>query len=145
MDVALAMLGRRAHPSAAVRRRISEKFGAEEAERVVARLGVLGVLNDAAYAASFVRDRFMRAGYGRERIRADLVRRGVSRKDADTALAELVDTAAERERAARALARFTRLRGTRKEGNRLREAAFRHLVGRGFPIDLIRDLLSGSR
>jgi regulatory protein len=145
MDVALAMLGRRSHPASAVRSRIAGRFGDEEAERVVARLLVLGVLDDAKYAEAFVRDRFRRAGYGRRRIRADLVRRGVAPAAVDAALGAIVDDQAERERAKQALARFTRLRAGRKEGMRLRDAAFRHLIGRGFPGDLVRDLLSGSR
>src|SRR5688572_27310186 len=78
MEVALAMLGRRSHPASAVRSRIAARFSEEQAERVVARLRELGVLDDAAYAEAFVRDRFVRAGYGRERIRADLRRRGVA-------------------------------------------------------------------
>ena len=139
------MLGRRSHPASAVRSRIAARFGEEQAERVVARLRELGVLDDAAYAGAFVHDRFVRAGYGRERIRADLLRRGVASCDIDAALAAIVDDAAERERAERALARFTRLRSGRKDGLRLRDAAFRHLIARGFPGDLVRDLLSGSR
>ena len=106
-----------------------------------------GLLWRAAYAEAFVRDRFLRAGYGRERIRADLKRRGLGATDIDRALSAVVDDQAERERAEGALARFMRLRARRKprDDARLRDAAFRHLVGRGFPGDLVRDLLSGSR
>jgi regulatory protein len=139
------MLGRRGHPSAAVRRRIAAGFGLDEAERVVERLQSLGVLDDAAYAVAFVRDRFERAGYGRERIRADLSSRGIGAEHTEAALAAIVDDVRERTCAEQALVRFTRLRSRRKTATRLREAAFRHLIGRGFPADLVRDLLSSSR
>ena len=141
MDVALAMLGRRSLPAARVRDRLVRNFGAEEADRVIARLQELRVLDDTRYAESFVRDRFGRAGYGRERIRADLGSRGVARGDIDAAIGAVIDADAERAAAARALERFKCLKGDRLDSRKLREAAFRHLIGRGFPLGLVRDLL----
>jgi regulatory protein len=144
MDVALAMLGRRSQPIARVRERLVRRFGPDEADRVIARLLELCVLDDARYAESFVRDRFGRAGYGRERIRADLGSRGVSRGDIETAIAALLHPDAERAAAERALERFKRLKGDRLEPRKLRESAFRHLIARGFPLALVRDLLGSS-
>jgi regulatory protein len=145
MQAALAMLGRRALSAARVRERLAREFGAEEAERVVTRLLGLGVLDDRRYAEAFTRDRALRAGHGRARIRADLLARGVSAADVDAAIAAVVDPAAERERAAGALERFRRVRATRArraDERKLREAAFRHLLGRGFSVDLVRELLA---
>jgi regulatory protein len=142
MEAALAMLGRRAYPAAGVRERLARTFEAEEVERVVARLTELAVLDDRAYAERFARDRFERAGYGRERIRADLLARGIAREHVETALRSVVDDAGERERAVRALGKFrSRARG---EAHEARETAFRHLVSRGYPVDLVRDLIDRS-
>jgi SOS response regulatory protein OraA/RecX len=139
------MLGRRAYPSAHVRERIAASFGAEQAESVVARLFELRVLDDRAYAERFARDRFERAGYGSERIRTDLLTRGLAPADVDSALAAVIDDARERERAEAALQRFCRVSGSAPSDPhrdpKLRDAAFRHLVGRGFPIDLVHELL----
>jgi regulatory protein len=104
----------------------------------------LGLLDDNAFAEGFVRDRFLRAGYGRERIRNDLRRKGVARSDIEAAIAAVVDVGTERRQAEEALERF-RARRTRVDDERkLREAAFRHLVGRGFGIALVRDVLDVS-
>ncbi len=134
-----------------MRERIAGRFGDEEAARVVRRLGELRLLDDRDWAERFARDRFERGGYGRERIRAELVRRGLDAADIEAALAAVVSDEGERARAAAVLARFRGLRAARAGrraddgGARAREAAFRHLIGRGFPLDLVRDLLDGSR
>jgi SOS response regulatory protein OraA/RecX len=94
-----------------------------------------------------VRDRFERAGYGRERIRADLRARGIAAQEIRTAIASVIDDAKERACAARALERFCARRGPARHGGtedatrRVRDAAFRHLVGRGFPVGLVTELL----
>jgi regulatory protein len=145
MDAALAMLGRRSHPAARVRERIEARFGAETADRTVARLLELRVLDDRAFAEAFTRDRFERAGYGRERIRAELLARGVAKADVEAAVGSIVDPERERETAGRALERFCGRRGGPCGGERkLRDAAFRHLMGRGFPLELVYELLGST-
>ena len=138
------MLARRALPAARLRERLRRAFDADEVERAVERLIELQVLDDGAFAESFVRDRFERAGYGRERIRADLAARGIAREAAEAAIARLIDDDRERETAIRALERFRCARERRGDPQRTREAAFRHLIGRGFGFDLVRDLLRHS-
>jgi regulatory protein len=138
------MLGRRAMAAAALRERLRRSFDDEHVEQAVKRLVELRVLDDAVYAESFVRDRFERRGYGRERIRAELAARGCERDAAAQAIARVIDERREREVAARALGRFRRLNSRRKTPQQERAAAFRHLIGRGFALDLVRDLLGGS-
>jgi len=147
MQAALAMLARRSQPSARIRERIIDRFGSEAAERTLSRLSELRLLDDAAFAERFVRDRFERAGYGRERIRADLLARGIANAEVQAAISAVIDEGGERERAEKALAHFRRARArrtaatARNAARKLNEAAFRHLIGRGFPVALVRELL----
>jgi regulatory protein len=139
------MLARRAQPAAALREKLLRTFPTDEVEPVIARFEELGLLDDGAYAETFVRDRFLRAGYGRERIRRDLLRKGVARAQIDAAIDAVVDAATERSQAEQALQRFRTRRARTDDPRKLREAAFRHLVGRGFALALVRELLDVSQ
>lgn len=141
------MLSRRSQPAAGLREKLHRKFpeeGREEIEEILARFAELGLLDDRAYAETFVRDRFLRAGYGRRRIAQDLQRKGVTTADAAAAIERVVDDATERRMAGRALERFRARRAHVREPGKVREAAFRHLISRGFEVSLVRDLLAVS-
>jgi len=143
----LSLLARRPWSSAALRQRLVEKFEEAEVEEAINRLLELGLLDDRTYAESFVRDRFERSGYGRYRIRKDLISKGISPEDADAVIADLIGEQRERDGGMAALERFWRRRppaDSGEAGQKWRQAAFRHLVGRGFPSELVRDLLKVS-
>jgi len=154
-DAALAMLGRRTMSAAGLREKLRSKFPGRdrdeaedeaggEIERVIVRFCDLGLLDDTAYAETFARDRFLRAGYGRRRIEQDLQRKGVAACDIAVAIERVVDEPTERRMAERALERFRARRAHVEDAQKLREAAFRHLIGRGFSVSLVRDLLAVS-
>jgi regulatory protein len=134
----LSALARRAFSRDELRRRLLERHDADEVEAALARMGELGLLDDLEYARTFVRDRFERRGYGRVRIASELGARGVAAAEAAAAIEEVVDAERERERAASTLERYLARRGDQA---RAREGAYRHLTARGFPADLVRDLL----
>lgn len=137
----MALLARRPYSAARVRDKLAADFTATEADAAVARLLELRMLDDRAYAETVARDRLERGGYGRHRIRRDLLAAGIGVPDADAAIAEVVDEGRERERAASILERFRR----RASGDvRRPDAEFRHLVSRGFPAEMVRDLLEVS-
>lgn len=90
-DLALAdafrLLGHRARSTAEVRRRLLAREHAPEA--VEAALQTLiddGLLDDAAFAASYVADKRRLAGWGTQRIRRGLSEAGVARPDVEAAL-----------------------------------------------------------
>ena len=141
------MLGRRSQPAAGLREKLRRKFpevGRDEIEEIIARFAELGLVDDLAYAETFARDRFLRAGYGRRRIAQDLARKGVATADVAAAIERVVDDATEREMAGRALERFRARRAQVSDPGKVREAAFRHLISRGFDVSLVRDLLAVS-
>jgi len=149
------LLARRPYSRSGLRERLLEKYSDIEADAAVARLVEQGLLEDRAYAESFVRERFERRGQGRLRIIDGLRTAGVDAALAEAVVADMIDDRAERERAAAVLAVYRRRRGvggiggvagrkTTADRAHGEEAAFRHLTGRGFAAELVRDLLGVS-
>ena len=123
---------------------VSKGFTEALAEDTIADLDRLGLLDDAAYARQYATSRFNGPGYGPARIRQDLIRRGVARRDIDAALealAESEDLGAEaREQAAkkwRSLASEEDLRKRQKK-------TLDYLVRRGFGFDQARSAVEAA-
>lgn len=133
---ALAGLSAKARTTREVRDALARKGFAEPVvEDTVADLVRLGLVDDAAYARAFARDRFNGRGYGPARLRQDLMRKGVARDAIDGALAELSEAEdlgeAAREQAEKkwqSLASEADLRKRKKK-------TMDYLVRRGFGFD----------
>lgn len=144
------MLARRALTRAEVESRLLARSDEAISAAAMERLERLRVLDDEALALRLAEDALVRRSLGRYRIRTELLRRGIAEELADRTIAEVVNEEGERESAALVLARFRTARGRRDragdpdERRKGASAAYRHLVGRGFPAGLVRDLLGLS-
>jgi regulatory protein len=130
----LALKGR----TAAEVRRLLDRRGFEpgEIEGVLARLIRSGYLNDAEFAASYVRTRGARRALGPVRLAAELRAKGIADADIAAALAARAATEDPAVAAARAAARkWQSLRHLTPEVARRRLAA--HLERQGFSTDLV--------
>jgi regulatory protein len=143
-DYALWLLGRQAYTAAEVRARLLRRSLPEpDAQRVVDRLLELGLLDDKAYAQSYVERRA--ATRGRLALRQELSRKGVPQALIDQALATHRDD--DERQAAIALLhkqawRFEAAKGSdRDAAARARAKAYALLVRRGFPPDAVREAL----
>ncbi len=143
-DYALWLLGRQAYTAAEVRARLLRRSLPEaDAQRVVERLLELGLLDDAAYAQSYVERRATQRG--RLALQQELSRKGVAQGLIDRALGERGDD--DQRRAAVALLhkqawRFEAAGGDdRDAAARARAKAYALLVRRGFPPDAVREAL----
>jgi regulatory protein len=143
-DYALWLLGRQAYTAAELRRRLLRRgLADDEAERVVARLEELQLIDDARYAQAYVRSR--RHAKGALGLRHELRRRGLEETHVETALLE--EGAADQAAAAAGLlaAHAWRFEGARSEDPetarkaRARAAAF--LARRGFEPDAVAEAL----
>ncbi len=86
---ALVLLDRRDYSRAELLRKLAEKgFEQAAAEAAVDRLVSLGFVDDARYAPIVVRH-YAAKGYGAQRIRGELQRRGIPRALWDDAMAEM--------------------------------------------------------
>lgn len=106
-DRALSMLAFRARSSAELARSLVRKGEPKDlVDRAVNRLQEQGLLDDAAFAASFTRAKVLGAQQSKRRVQQDLARKGVARTVTDAAIAavfeeEEVDQRAVVEQAAR--------------------------------------------
>jgi regulatory protein len=132
LDVAARMLARSALTEAALRERLVAKgYQLATATRTVARCRELGYISDERLA--FERARTLRArGAGCLRIAADLAARGLPDAVAEAALDASREGQSEAAWAQRVLERAGRPSGAR---------AWRLLAARGFPDDVLADLV----
>jgi regulatory protein len=90
-DRALNLLSFRARSSRELQRRLTEKGGSRErADRVIERLRLAGLVNDADFARQLTRSK-LAGGASRRRVHQELFKRGVSREVADEAVAEVAE------------------------------------------------------
>jgi regulatory protein len=139
-NTALSLLARRAHTRSELRRKLLLRSVPEaEIEACLDALAARGWLNDAATAASLAASR-SRSGRGRTRIAAELASKGVSRRDAEAALAAL-DPAEERKALRRALEKRARALPAGLTGRARSKKLFDHLVRRGFAPSAVLEAL----
>ena len=88
-EKALALLDRRDYSRAELLRKLTEKdYDEAEAAEAVDRLTELGFVDDARYAPIIVRH-YAAKGYGPQRVRQELQRRGIPKELWDTAMQEM--------------------------------------------------------
>ena len=141
-DAALTLLSYRPRSAAELRRRLARKgFEAEVVEACVDGLGDLGVVDDAAFAEGFVRDRVRLRPHGRRRLRQELRAKGVDDETASAAIDEVMEgeDASDLDLARAAAARWRPRAG--EEPGRARRRLFAFLARRGFGGDAIRAVL----
>ena len=110
-----------------------------QVKQTISRLAELRYLNDCAFAQRWIESRFARKPMGRERLRAELLARGITESLADHAIREALRGVDEEALARRAL------RVKQGRGSRLgRVRAARLLRQRGFEQETI-DRIIGSR
>jgi regulatory protein len=134
-DRAVKLLALRPHFVAEVERKLRQRgYEVGEVAAAIARLTELGYVDDAATAAEYVRLQRERKGWGRTRLRAELLRRGVSERVAAEVLATSTDED-ELELARRELVRW------RRGGGGERAQLARRLERKGFPARVIVSVL----
>jgi regulatory protein len=139
---ALSLLAVRQRSRAELRRRLRAKgFGAAVVEACLERLESLRLVDDAAFAGAFARDRIRFRPQGAQRTVRELRGRGV---DEDTALeavreARTEEGAGEADLARQAAAKWRRRAGEAPESARRRLYGF--LARRGFDPEVVREVV----
>jgi regulatory protein len=142
-EAALTLLSYRPRSAEELRRRLARKgFDAEVVEECVEALGNVGVVDDAAFAETFVRDRVRLRPQGARRMRQELRAKGVDAETASAAIAEVmeVEDASEVDLARAAAARWKPRPGEERDRARRRLHGF--LARRGFGGDAVRTVLA---
>ena len=137
----MRLLARREHGRRELYGKLTRKgFDPETVERVLDALASTGGLSDERYAQGFVRERLER-GWGRDRIYAELMQRGIAETLAEAALEER----SSREDGCERIEAVRRKKFGPDKPNDYKEQArqARFLQYRGFPMDQIRSLIFG--
>lgn len=141
-EAALRLLAVRPRSAAELARRLRMKgYEPEIGEEVIARLRELGMVDDAAFAGTLVRDRVRLRPQGARRLASELRAKGV---DDETARAAIRETMAGEETDERELARRAAEKWRPRPGEepaRARRRLHGFLARRGFDAEVIREIL----
>lgn len=137
---AMDLLARREHGRVELTRKLRSRGAADELiEAALDRLAEEGLLSEARYLEAFVGYR-ARSGYGPLRIREELTQRGLARGDIEQALRDSgIDWREQLQDTWR-----RKFAGELPADNRERARQGRFLSYRGYPLDLIGQLLRGA-
>jgi regulatory protein len=141
-EAALALLAHRPRAAEELRRRLLRKgFGDEVAAACVEGLEGLGLVDDASFSQTFVRDRVRLRPHGKRRLRQELRAKGVDEETAAAAIDEVMETedATEDDLARGAAARWKPRPG--EDPFRARRRLHGFLARRGFGPDAIRAVI----
>lgn len=141
-EAALSLLSFRPRTAAELRKRLTEKeFPADVAADVVERLGEMGLVDDSAFAETFVRDRVRLKPKGKRLLARELRVRGVDAARAEDAIDEVMERTetSETDLARQAAAKWRPRAGEDPRKVRARLHAF--LARRGFGTDAIREVI----
>ena len=140
-QTALRFLSHRMRTGREVRDKLAARgFDGGTVSTVVDRLTEVGLINDAEYAAAFLRTSLKLRPRSYRVLLSELLKKGVSRDTAGRAIAESVELAPEVETARRVMAKASRTYGRLPDGERRRKL-FSFLARRGFSPDTISELL----
>ncbi|MEL6616529.1 MAG: RecX family transcriptional regulator, partial [Bacteroidota bacterium] len=138
-QAALDYVSRGSKTTTEVRRSLARRgFSEHAADDAIAQMERYGYLDDAAYASAYARGRAASRGHGPQRLRADLIKKGVSRDAIERAL-EALDADDLADSAARlALQRWRALSGETDMRKRKKKTSD-FLLRRGFSYDHVRE------
>jgi regulatory protein len=148
VEKALTFLERKDRTVAEVRERLSKAGFAEEArEAAVAKLAELGYLNDEDYARRFL-ESLIGKGRGRIRIAGEMRRKGLGEDMVRFAIEDGYPREAEAAAAQRVAEQTVREIPAalwESEPRKAQEKVSRRLVGRGFPYEIIGEVMARLR
>jgi regulatory protein len=132
---AFLLLSYKARTTSELKQRLGRKgFSPDIVSSTLQRLAELKMVDDAGFARRFAEDRITIGHKGKWRVRGELLKRGIERKQIDAAIAEAPDeTAAAKEVAEKYVSRNRRL-----EPDVLKRRLYALLARRGFSPDTIQ-------
>jgi len=138
---AFLLLSYKARTTSELTQRLTRKgFSPDIVSSTLQRLVELKMVDDAAFARRFAEDRVNIGHKGKWRVRGELLKRGIDRKQIDAAIAEAPDEVA----AAKEVAQKYLSRNRRLEPDVLKRRLYALLARRGFSLDTIRTVLGGE-
>jgi regulatory protein len=138
---ALRSIAVRARTEREIRDALWEKeFSDEVAAETIASLKDSRLLDDAAFARSYIRNALVLKPTGRVLLKRKLLLLGVAKSMADEALDEVLGGVNQDDEAARAASAFVARKGALRKGEvKLRQQLTAYLIRRGYTWDVVRE------
>lgn len=142
-ESALRLLARRAHSIYELRRKLTaKKFPTEQVAPVLDDLEQCGFLNDTEFAKSFIEEKILEGKSGTAKIRNGLRAKGVSKDIVDELLSVAISPEEQYDAAMSVGKRKLKVLFSRHmPEQKVMQSLYSFLLGRGFPHDLIRDVI----
>ena len=145
IDAALNFLSYRQRTGQEVKRKLASRgFSEQTIGSAMRRLGAVGLVDDEAFVAAFVRDRIAHRPMGVRRMVRELYLKGIGREVSEPVIQEVFEDehTDERELAMRVIEKKRRTLATRLGDERVLRRRLRdHLVRRGFDGRLVGDVV----
>lgn len=141
-DQALRLLGRRAHGSEELRRKLARRASPAEVEEVIHRLRQRRYLDDQEFALLRARSRRTLKRWGNRRIALDLRRLGLDARMVEFALRQVNEELPEVDSLRRVIEIWTATAGAPEHVQDLKKL-YDHCLRLGYPERLVRTELSG--
>ncbi len=136
------LLARRDHSAFELRRKLFQKrYRKELIYNVIDELTEKEYINDSGFAESFYKERLSKKGYGENKLRADLIKKGIDRKIIDSVIEANRDPDLLLNNAIiLAEKKLNYLQRTSKEKRNYKQKIFSFLLNKGFDSDTIREV-----
>lgn len=140
-ESALRLLGRRIHSAKELSRKLyQKKYSGELIQKVIEDLTGAGYLDDLAFAKQYSAEKISRRD-GVQKIRSELMARGVAREIISEALGEL-DHDLEKENALKAAEKkAAQLKARGVDQQKLKQKLYAFLLSKGYEFELIREIV----
>ena len=136
-ESALRMLTARAHGEQELYRKLRQKYDAAAAQNAVDRCKEAGLIDDAAFAENLAESLLSKKGWSPERVKTELICRGVDKETAENAVSAL-----DIDRDSGIMMLLAKMRITDDSPEKDKARAVRRLLNAGYHIGEIRRYLS---
>ncbi len=140
--LAVYFISFKARTSAEVRRYLQEhEIFDEQANKVLAHLNEIGLLNDSAYAENFIQGKIALAAAGPYQIKQKLREKGISSETIDAAIEKCYDETAQVEAAIKLAEKTARSKASRLTLHQLEQKVVQTLTTKGFSYSIAKTAL----
>jgi len=142
LNAALRILTGRDHSKHELTRKLNQRgFTPEDVENAVSECERLDYINDERTSRAHIRQLILK-GYGAKRIRQEMNKKGLRGRRIENILSETVSDTAEREAAERILKKNSKRFERESDLKKRRGKIYRFLYARGFPQEIIGELIA---
>ncbi len=142
-DSAFRLLGRRAHSVFELTQKLTRKsFCKDLVESAVSELKKDGYLNDDSFAQAYTLERLTKRKSGINKIKSELIKKGVNRKSVESALSVIDQSSSETNAFELAEKKLKSLNKKENGIRKLKQKLFSFLFSKGFETEIIMKVLN---